>query len=268
MPSKEEILKEMDLYRSYYEKVRRETGTPSIYEVFWSGALSGVKMVETGSPNEMVGDWMQAPLCTRQFSKENAYKDMVGEMHACVSCGLHQSREHAVPSSGPLRAELMIVGEAPGAEEDKTGVPFVGRAGELLDELLLTYMGKHRDKVFVANCVKCRPPGNREPAAEEKEACRHFLHRQICLVSPKMILCVGKHAASWFVGTPPDKLTIKELHGKILWYEHVPLMIMPHPAAYLRDKDKWHQPTVETLGWSNWILEQPYDADLWSKETK
>ena len=267
MASKEELLAEMEAYRAYYERVRKETGTPSIFEVFWAGALSGVRMLDTGSPDETVGDWMQSPLVTRLFSKENAYRMLVDEIQLCKSCELYAHRQHPVPGSGPLRAELMLIGEAPGKNEDEQGFPFVGEAGKLLDELLLTFMSRQRDTVFVANTVKCRPPNNREPQPEENAACHHFLHRQILLVNPKMILCLGKHAASWIIGTTPDKLTIKDVHGKIYWYEHVPVMVMPHPAAYLRDKNAWHKPTIETLGWANWILGQPYEAGFWIKET-
>lgn len=149
----------------------------------------------------------------------------------CTACRLAGGRHRVVFGSGPARARLMFVGEGPGAEEDRQGLPFVGKAGELLTRIIAA-MDLRRDEVYIANIVKCRPPGNREPERDEVEACLGFLERQIDLVGPRILVCLGRVAAQTLLG---DGLPISRLRGN--WYavRGVETMVTYHPAALLRN---------------------------------
>ncbi|HEX7062474.1 MAG TPA: uracil-DNA glycosylase [Woeseiaceae bacterium] len=151
---------------------------------------------------------------------------------ACTRCRLHESRTQTVFGVGSHAAEWMIVGEAPGAEEDRRGEPFVGRAGQLLDQMLLA-VGLARDRVFIANVLKCRPPGNRDPSADEAQACRGFLDRQIALVAPRLILAVGRIAAQHLLDTDAP---LGRLRGRVhlLKSTEIPVVVTYHPAYLLR----------------------------------
>jgi DNA polymerase len=150
----------------------------------------------------------------------------------CVACGLCKTRNKTVPGVGDPAADWMFVGEAPGAEEDARGEPFVGQAGRLLDSMLGALgMTRTRD-VYIANVLKCRPPNNRTPEPGEAEACRPYLERQIDLIRPKLIVALGKSAASLLLGTDA---TIASLRGRIHHYRGVPLIVTYHPAYLLRN---------------------------------
>lgn len=151
----------------------------------------------------------------------------------CRSCKLCQTRTQTVFGVGAADAPLMVVGEAPGADEDAQGEPFVGRAGRLLDEMLAAIGRSRRDNVFIANVLKCRPPGNRDPEADEVEACRPFLDRQIELIRPKLILGLGRIAAQRLLATDQP---LSRLRGPLHRYGagRIPLFITYHPAYLLR----------------------------------
>ena len=150
----------------------------------------------------------------------------------CRSCKLHETRTQTVFGVGAENANWMIVGEAPGQEEDRRGEPFVGRAGQLLDQMLLA-VGLRRDTVFIANVLKCRPPNNRDPSNDEAAACRHFLERQIDLVQPKIVLAVGRIAAQKLLGTDAP---LGRLRGQQHFLKDgtLPLVVTYHPAYLLR----------------------------------
>ncbi|MEE8119171.1 MAG: uracil-DNA glycosylase [Gammaproteobacteria bacterium] len=150
----------------------------------------------------------------------------------CTDCALHANRKQAVFGTGNQSAEWMIIGEAPGAEEDKLGLPFVGRAGKLLDAMLKA-AGYERDDVFIANILKCRPPRNRDPKPNEAAACSQYLHRQIALVRPKIILAVGRIAAQNLLATDAP---LGRMRGKIHRHEPsgTPVIVTYHPAYLLR----------------------------------
>lgn len=150
----------------------------------------------------------------------------------CTSCRLHEGRTQTVFGVGSHDADWMIVGEAPGAEEDRRGEPFVGRAGQLLDQML-SAVGLGRDRVFIANILKCRPPANRDPSPEEASACRGFLDRQIALVAPKLILAVGRIAAQQLLETDAP---LARLRGRVhrLKGSDIPVVVTYHPAYLLR----------------------------------
>ena len=148
----------------------------------------------------------------------------------CTRCELHQGRTQTVFGVGNPDATWMIIGEAPGAEEDRRGEPFVGRAGKLLDEMLRA-IGQGRDQVFIANILKCRPPGNRDPKVDEAGACRSYLERQIELINPSIILAVGRIAAQNLLGTDSP---VGRLRGRRHSLDEVPLVVTYHPAYLLR----------------------------------
>ena len=156
------------------------------------------------------------------------------EARACTRCPLHQSRTQVVFGAGNADADLMFVGEAPGATEDEQGIPFVGRAGQLLNELLAE-QGMKRDDVFIANVLKSRPPGNRDPHPDEIEACRPYLERQVELIEPRVICTLGNFATKLLTGSP---VGITRVHGvpqeRELGARTVKLFPIFHPAAGLR----------------------------------
>jgi DNA polymerase len=150
----------------------------------------------------------------------------------CQQCALHEGRSQTVFGTGNQQADWMLIGEAPGAEEDKQGLPFVGRAGQLLDRMLAA-IGLQREQVYIANIVKCRPPGNRDPKPEEAAACSAYLKRQIELVNPKVILVLGKVAAHHLLGTEE---ALGKLRGAPYLYADtgIPVIVTYHPAYLLR----------------------------------
>jgi uracil-DNA glycosylase len=156
------------------------------------------------------------------------------EASTCTRCALHQGRTKVVFGNGNADAQLMFIGEGPGANEDAQGLPFVGRAGQLLDQLL-TEIGLSRGEVFVANTVKCRPPGNRDPLPEETAACRPYLDRQIDLIEPRLVCTLGKVAMQLVTRTQRG---ITAIHGKPEVHElggrTVRVYPLFHPAAALR----------------------------------
>jgi len=155
--------------------------------------------------------------------------ELAKEISVCPLCDLSLTRTNAVPGEGPSNARIMFIGEAPGAEEDKTGRPFVGRAGKLLDNAL-AQAGIARTEVFITSVVKCRPPGNRQPKSFEIKACAPYLTSQMNLIQPKMICLLGNVAAKAVIG----KTGVNELHGQVL---NDRFMVTFHPAAVLRNKD-------------------------------
>ena len=150
----------------------------------------------------------------------------------CTACSLHTTRTQTVFGVGDHHAEWMIIGEAPGAEEDRRGEPFVGRAGQLLNNMLMA-IGLRREQVYIANVLKCRPPNNRDPSPEEVEQCEGYLQRQVHLVHPKIILALGRIAAQNLLKTDSS---LARLRGQCLRYgdDSVPLVVTYHPAYLLR----------------------------------
>jgi DNA polymerase len=159
----------------------------------------------------------------------------------CDRCRLGEKRRTAVPGEGAAHAVLMFVGEGPGAEEDRTGRPFVGQAGQLLEGMILA-LGLARDEVFITNVVKCRPPGNRTPQAEEMAACAAFLDRQIELIGPRIIVPLGRPAAQRLTGSDRP---MGAMRGRWSTYRGVPLLPTYHPAYLLRS------PTEKRVVWKD-----------------
>ena len=164
------------------------------------------------------------------YAVPSAAADLYEEIADCPMCVLARTRTQTVPGSGPLPCDLMFVGEGPGQREDELGLPFVGRSGQFLDDLLAS-IGRSRLDVYVTNVVKCRPPGNRDPEPQEIAACGDFLRRQIEFAQPKVIATLGRFSmARWF----PDA-RISAIHGQAQQFESVAVIPMYHPAAALRN---------------------------------
>ena len=164
----------------------------------------------------------------------DTWEALMQECAQCHECSLCQNRKNVVFGVGNPQAEILLVGEGPGASEDEQGIPFVGKAGMLLDDML-AIIGLDRTKVYIANIVKCRPPGNRDPLNVEQDACIGYLRRQIQLIRPKILICLGRIAAMRMMD---ENFRITKEHG--LWYDvdGMRMMAIYHPAALLRDARK------------------------------
>ena len=173
------------------------------------------------------------------------------EVLKCKKCPLHKTRTRPVPGAGNPSAEIMFIGEAPGAEEDKQGIPFVGRAGKLLDKILAA-CDLTRDDVFIANILKCRPPGNRDPLPTERMACIPYLFGQIDAIKPKVICCLGRIAAQTLLQT---KIPLGKLRGQVHSFRGIPLIVTYHPAAILRNENL-KRPTWDDFKFLLKILEE------------
>ncbi len=156
---------------------------------------------------------------------------MAETVAACRRCRLCEGRQKTVFGAGDTQADLMFIGEGPGAEEDRQGLPFVGRAGELLTRIIEA-IGMTREQVYIANIVKCRPPGNRDPQPDEVAACRPYLERQISLIRPRLLVALGRIAAQTLLG---NDLPIGRMRGQWFTVLGVPTMVTYHPAALLRN---------------------------------
>ena len=162
------------------------------------------------------------------------WDELYAECMDCRKCSLADTRHNVVFGEGARDAEVMFIGEGPGEQEDLTGRPFVGRAGQLLDDML-EMIDLRREKVFIGNMVKCRPPGNRDPLNIEQEACIGYLRNQVALIRPKIIVCLGRIAA---IRLMKDDFKITREHGQWMEKAGVWMMAMFHPSALLRDPSK------------------------------
>ena len=178
--------------------------------------------------------WVARNACAAPDAREAGldWPELRARVAACTRCSLSATRTQTVFGVGSLRAEWLIVGEAPGAEEDRQGEPFVGRAGQLLNSMLRA-VGLAREQVYIANVLKCRPPGNRDPTASEAAECLPYLEQQIALLQPKIMLAVGRIAAQNLLRT--DK-TLGSLRQRVHRFglSSVPLIVTYHPAYLLR----------------------------------
>ncbi len=149
------------------------------------------------------------------------------EVHACQACVLHQSRKQPVMGRGNIRSDLIFVGEAPGATEDNTGLPFCGKSGKILDKLIAS-IELSQDTVYILNIIKFRPPNNRRPSTSEMQSCKSFLDRQLSIAQPKLLVALGSTA---IVGLCGPGAPISERRGKIEYYGKIPVLATYHPAA-------------------------------------
>jgi uracil-DNA glycosylase family 4 len=167
------------------------------------------------------------------------------EILQCRRCRLHESKTHYVPGEGSNRPDILFIGEGPGETEDQFGRPFIGKAGQLLDKIIQK-MGLRREDVFIGNVVKCRPPNNREPLKDEVETCLPYLLRQIAILQPKVIVCLGRVALNNLLGTSHS---MGRIRGQFLSFNGIPLMATYHPAYILHKKDKEE---ISKAKWEIW----------------
>jgi uracil-DNA glycosylase family 4 len=167
------------------------------------------------------------------MSAEETLAQVAQEVSQCTRCELHRTRKNAVPGEGPVEAEIMLIGEGPGFHENEQGRPFVGAAGQFLDELL-AQAGLKRSDVWIGNVVKCRPPGNRDPLPEELSACDDYLERQVRAINPKIIITLGRFSMAKFM--PGTKISTEHGHMRKIGNRFV--IPMYHPAAALH-QPKW-----------------------------
>jgi len=176
--------------------------------------------------------------------KKELMKEIKDEVVACQKCELYKSRTLPVIGQGSHEAKIMFVGEAPGANEDKTGIPFCGAAGQVLDKLLAS-IGRKREEVYIANILKCRPPGNRNPELEEIEACTPYLDRQIEIIQPKVIACLGNFSARYIFqkfGLEELIQSISKIRGKVFNASGGEIKIVPlyHPAVATYNRNRYN----------------------------
>lgn len=182
------------------------------------------------------------PLVLSREEKTAALSALKEEVSGCVQCKLHPTRTQTVFGVGNPDADLVFVGEAPGRDEDEQGEPFVGAAGQLLTKILGA-IGFERDDVYICNVLKCRPPQNRDPERDEVEACEPYLKRQLDILQPQLICCLGRHAAHTLLGTTAS---LKSMRGHVQDYYGIPTVVTYHPAALLRNP-QWKRPTWEDV---------------------
>ncbi len=175
-----------------------------------------------------------------QFQSTTSLRQLYDSINACKNCPLGESRTNFVFGVGNPNADIVLVGEAPGAEEDRKGEPFVGRAGKLLNQILESVDFK-REEVYICNILKCRPPNNRDPLPAEVSECEPYLHHQLDLINPKIIVALGRVAAQTLLRT---KESLTRLRTRVHSYHNIPMVVTYHPAALLRNPN-WKRPTWE-----------------------
>ena len=186
------------------------------------------------------GTWPVYP--DEPWVQSTTLDELYGQIHECMKCPLGQTRTRFVFGTGNPRSKVMFMGEAPGADEDAQGQPFVGRAGQLLNKIIEA-IGMKREDVYICNIIKCRPPNNRAPLPVESETCTPYLLKQIELIKPKFIISLGRTAAQWLLQTNDS---LGALRGKAHDYNGIKVIVTYHPAALLRNPD-WKRPTWEDM---------------------
>ena len=223
------LVEDLEKYLEY----QRDEGVQRL-EVDRAVVAELARKQEVAAPRAVVVEATPIP------SEFASLKDVTAHIAQCHNCPLCQERSHTVPGEGNAEEpDIMFVGEGPGAEEDAQGRPFVGKAGKLLDKMI-DAMGYRREEIYIANVVKCRPPGNRKPQREEMDMCLPYLHQQIRLIRPSVIVGLGGTAMEGLLGKP---VGITRMRG--IWQECQGIKLMPtfHPSYLLRDpakkKDAW-----------------------------
>src|SRR6516164_1793100 len=211
--------------------VRRGRGTPAATPSV-APVAAPAETPARARPEPSAGEPPGAAVATRE-EVAREWQQLLEEVRRCTLCPLHTTRTQGVLGVGPTRADWLVIGEAPGAEEDRRGEPFVGAAGQLLDAMLRAIGLDRRTNVYIANVLKSRPPNNRDPRPEEVEACLPYLARQIALLQPKIMLAVGRIAAQNLLGTDAP---LGRLRGRVHHFgeRQTPLVVTYHPAYLLR----------------------------------
>lgn len=237
-----------DVIKYFHRRI--DSGTGVIYPV---DLASGDEIMLRTSPEEESSGQAEDPVVTKKKRISSMDMDELSEaVSCCRRCTLSESRTKTVFGGGNPKARIVFVGEAPGRDEDLQGVPFVGRAGKLLDKMLAA-VGFSREDVYIANILKCRPPNNRDPLEEEVVECEHYLERQIELIDPLVICALGRVAAQNLLKT---KASLKVMREGTHYYNDTRLIITYHPAALLRNPN-WKRPAWEDLK----LLRRMYDEE-------
>ena len=248
------------------EREERQEGGPEQSPAAPAASAPRPARARGGSPSARRSDWRRGapPIPPVGITVASPEKDLFSSdplasmtleqlaatILECTKCVLCRERTHAVPGEGPADARLVVVGEGPGATEDETGRPFVGRAGKLLTEILAA-IGLPRDQVYICNVVKCRPPGNRKPQQDEIDTCVPYLHRQLDRIRPKVILAMGNTAAETLLNT---KQSLGSLRGRVHGVRGMPVIVTYHPAALLRNPH-WKKPTWDDVRIARQLLD-------------
>ncbi|MFQ6045487.1 MAG: uracil-DNA glycosylase family protein [Gemmatimonadales bacterium] len=217
-------------------------------EVRGSGWRSGAPPIP---PRGIVAEAPASDLFSDDPLSGKSLDEIAEIVHSCTLCALCESRTNAVPGEGPGDARLVVVGEGPGAVEDETGRPFVGRAGELLTDILAA-IDLPRESVFICNVVKCRPPNNRKPQQDEIDRCVPYLYRQLEIIRPAVILAMGGTAAEALLGV---RQSLGGLRNKVHEFRGTPLVVTYHPAALLRNPH-WKKPTWDDVRIARQLIDQ------------
>ena len=188
------------------------------------------------------GKLLKNPPSNGNRATSNDLESFYNEIKECQLCSLGATRTKFVFGVGNPNADLMLIGEAPGRNEDLQGEPFVGRAGQLLDKILAA-IDLSREEVYIANVLKCRPPNNRDPLKSESDTCQPYLKQQIKLIKPKLILALGRVSGAWLLG---EDLALKDMRNKSYIYNGIEMMVTYHPAALLRNPN-WKRPCWEDM---------------------
>jgi uracil-DNA glycosylase family 4 len=244
MDRREAILRELNLYPLW---VRRDRPAPTAGNPLPVEAVAeSVPPVVAGLEAQIVSADADTSISVPDTALDGlGWPELKQRVHDCTACKLRAGCSQTVFGVGDENADWLFVGEGPGADEDVKGEPFVGQAGKLLDNMLLAIKLKRGNNVYIANVVKCRPPGNRAPAADEVASCLPYLQRQIELIKPKLIVALGKVASNALLGRDA---TLASLRGKLHDYRGIPLIVTYHPAYLLRS------PTEKAKAWQDLCL--------------
>lgn len=234
------LLKTADAYECGYTRDKftaepeftDDTEKPSAAVVTSAAAVETVKTVEAVEKNSVP-----------PVSGGITLDELNAKILRCTRCGLARTRNNVVPGMGVEGPDVLVIGEGPGHDEDMQGLPFVGKAGVLLDRMLAAIELDRKTNCYIANIVKCRPPENRNPLPDEQAACFSFLETQIHILKPKMILCMGKIAIEKLLG---QEIAITQKHGEFFEYNGIPVMPTYHPSALLRN-EQLKRPAWEDL---------------------
>lgn len=197
-------------------------------------ATDGAPEIKTSAPATSGTLATNSAAPAENEKKLQSLSELSGKIARCTRCGLARTRNNVVPGQGVENPLVLVIGEGPGYDEDMQGLPFVGKAGVLLDKMLAAIGLDRKTNCFIANIVKCRPPQNRDPLPDEQNACISFLEAQIHILKPKMILCMGRISGHKISQT---ELPVHAMHGQFYDYHGIPAMVTYHPSALLRDQN-------------------------------
>lgn len=258
-----EILQNFESYLKFYKKNYNyliqsdELKSDKVYDLSIDSDVSNdnvsdgiTSYLNSENPEENMAKKIAKVPTKEEWQNAKNLADLREAIQGCKKCPLWKTRTNFVFGEGNPKAKLVVIGEAPGADEDEQGKPFVGRAGKLLTEILKA-VDFTREEVFICNILKSRPPNNRNPLPEEIEACEPYLFKQLELIKPKLILCVGTFAAQTLLRS---KEPLGKMRGKFHEYQGIPTMVTFHPAALLRNPN-WKRPTWEDVQ----LLRKEYD---------